>query len=54
MKVVMNEQIIARWIWLYIGGVPLPIPLPFGVFPNQTGRRSGIIAPAYGQSAAWG
>ncbi|MDP4193994.1 MAG: putative LPS assembly protein LptD [Bacteroidota bacterium] len=54
MKVVMNEQIIARWIWLYIGGVPLPIPLPFGVFPNQSGRRSGIIAPAYGQSAAWG
>lgn len=54
MKVVMKEQIIARWIWLYIGGVPLPIPLPFGVFPNQTGRRSGLIAPAYGQSFEFG
>jgi len=54
MKVVLKEQIIAKWIWLYIGGVPLPVPLPFGVFPNETGRRSGIITPAYGQSAAWG
>jgi lipopolysaccharide assembly outer membrane protein LptD (OstA) len=54
MKVVMKSQIIAKWIWLYIGGVPLPIPLPFGVFPNETGRRSGIIAPAYGQSAQYG
>jgi lipopolysaccharide assembly outer membrane protein LptD (OstA) len=54
MKVIMKEQIIARWIWLYIGGVPLPIPLPFGVFPNESGRRSGIIAPAYGQSFEYG
>lgn len=50
MKVILKSQIIGRWIWLYIGGVPLPIPLPFGVFPTQSGRRSGIIAPAYGQS----
>lgn len=51
MKVILKSQIIGRWIWLYIGGVPLPIPLPFGVFPTQSGRRSGLIAPAYGQSA---
>lgn len=50
MKVVQNSQIVAQWIWMYIGGVPLPLPLPFGVFPNETGRRSGIIAPSYGQS----
>ncbi|MCX6149301.1 MAG: putative LPS assembly protein LptD [Ignavibacteriales bacterium] len=54
MKVIMKEQIIAKWIWLYIGGVPLPIPLPFGAFPTQSGRRSGIIAPAYGQSEKQG
>ena len=51
MKVVQNEQIIARWVFMYIGGVPLPIPLPFGVFPNQSGRRSGIIVPSYGETA---
>ncbi len=50
MKVVQNSQIAAQWIWMYIGGVPLPLPLPFGVFPNESGRRSGIIAPSYGQS----
>jgi len=48
MKVIQGDKIIAKWIFMYIGGVPLPIPLPFGVFPNETGRRSGIIAPVYG------
>ncbi len=48
MKVIQRDKIIAKWIWMYIGGVPLPIPIPFGVFPNKGGRRSGIIAPGYG------
>lgn len=47
MKVVNKEQIIAKWIFMYIGGVPVPIPLPFAVFPNNTGRRSGILPPGY-------
>ncbi|MCX6174217.1 MAG: putative LPS assembly protein LptD [Ignavibacteriales bacterium] len=49
MKVIQKDKIVARWIFMYIGGVPFPIPLPFAVFPNETGRRSGIIIPAYGQ-----
>ena len=49
MKVTQKDQIVARWIFMYIGGVPFPIPLPFAVFPNETGRRSGIIIPTYGQ-----
>ncbi len=48
MKVIQKDKIIAKWIFMYIGGVPLPIPLPFAVFPNETGRRSGIIIPRYG------
>ncbi len=48
MKVVQKSQIVARWIFFYVGGVPFPIPLPFAVFPNETGRRSGIIVPTYG------
>lgn len=51
MKVIQNDQIIARWVFMYIEGVPIPVPLPFGVFPNQTGRRSGLIVPAYGETA---
>jgi LPS-assembly protein len=27
--------------------VPIPIYLPFGIFPLKTGRRSGILAPSF-------
>ncbi len=48
MKVVPGDQIVAEPVYLYIADVPI-FALPFGVFPNQRGRRSGIIAPAYGE-----
>ena len=48
MKVIQGDKIIAKWIFVNIGGVPVPIPLPWGVFPNKSGRASGIIAPNYG------
>jgi lipopolysaccharide assembly outer membrane protein LptD (OstA) len=54
MKVIHKEQLIAEWIFLNFGGVPLPIPLPFAVFPIESGRRSGIIIPAFGQSGIYG
>jgi len=54
MKVIQGDEIIARWIFMYIGGVPIPIPLPWGVFPNKTGRASGIIAPSYGNDGTLG
>ncbi|HED07469.1 MAG TPA: LPS-assembly protein LptD [Ignavibacteria bacterium] len=54
MKMVQNEQIVARWVWLYLGGVPFPVPLPFAVFPIRSGRRSGIIIPAIGNDARFG
>ena len=54
MKVVNKEQITAKWIWLHFGGVPFPIPLPFAVFPIESGRRSGIIVPAFGDDATYG
>lgn len=49
MKVIHKDKVIARWIFMYIGGVPVPIPIPFAVFPAEGGRRSGIITPSYGQ-----
>jgi LPS-assembly protein len=40
--------------WAYTGpvhpefeGVPLPISLPFGIFPLSQGRRSGLLAPSF-------
>ena len=28
-------------------GVPIPVYLPFGIFPLKTGRRSGLLAPSF-------
>jgi len=54
MKVMQKDKIIAKWIFMNIGGVPLPIPIPFAVIPNESGRRSGIIIPGYGQDGRRG
>ncbi len=54
MKIIKGDKIIAKWIWMYIGGVPLPVPVPFAVFPLDKGRRSGIVVPTYGQDAKRG
>lgn len=54
MKVIQKEQIVAKWIWLFFGGVPFPVPLPFAVFPIESGRRSGILPPAFGSDATYG
>lgn len=34
---------------LYIEEVPIPIVIPFGFFPQQQGRTSGIRIPTYGE-----
>lgn len=49
MKVIQKDKVFARWIFMYVGGVPFPIPIPFAVFPSEGGRRSGIIVPSYGR-----
>jgi hypothetical protein len=43
-----------RWVYtgpvqLYLFNIPTPLWLPFGFFPNVPGRRSGPLAPSYGQ-----
>jgi hypothetical protein len=54
MKVVHKEQIVAKWVWLHFGGVPFPVPVPFAVMPIESGRRSGIIPPVYGEDGTYG
>jgi len=49
MKVTLRDKVVARPVYLYISDVPI-FALPFGIFPNERGRRSGLIAPAYGES----
>lgn len=50
MKLVIDGRIVAEPIIFYLDGVPV-FALPFGVFPSKAGRRSGIITPAFGESA---
>lgn len=54
MKMIQKQQLIGRWIWLAFGDVPSPIPIPFIVFPLESGRRSGLLAPAIGERAGYG
>lgn len=53
MKVIPGDVVVAEPVFLYIADVPV-FALPFGVFPNRSGRRSGIIAPAYGEDTRLG
>ena len=53
MKVILRDVVIAEPVYFYIADVPI-FALPFGVFPNRSGRRSGLIAPAFGDDARLG
>ncbi|MCB0722558.1 MAG: LPS-assembly protein LptD [Ignavibacteriae bacterium] len=53
MKVIPNDKVIAQNVFLYIEGVPV-FWLPFAVFPNRSGRSSGIIPPTFGSDGTYG
>lgn len=53
MKVIPNNVVIAQSVFLYIEGVPV-FWIPFGVFPNKTGRASGLIVPTFGDDITYG
>ncbi len=49
MKMVRGDKVVGEPIVLRFGDVPV-FALPFGVFSIQSGRRSGILIPVYGDS----
>ena len=49
MKVVDQKWVYTGPIQLYIFNIPMPVWLPFGFLPYQEGRRSGPLAPEYGE-----
>jgi len=53
MKVGVQDKVVAEPVYLYIADVPV-FGLPFVVLPNRAGRRSGIIAPAFGEDGRRG
>lgn len=50
-KILSGNMIVTGPAWITVEDVPLPIALPFGLFPNKKGRSSGLIIPKYGESA---
>ena len=49
MKVVDQTKIFTGPIQLFLFNIPTPLWLPFGFLPAQNTRRSGLLAPTYGE-----
>ena len=49
-KVIPNDKIVTGPMYLEIGGVPTPLGLPFGFFPNTQKQHNGILIPTFGNS----
>ena len=54
MKMITNKMAFTGPAFPEIEGVPLPIGLPFGIFPLSKGRHSGFIAPQFVTSPDFG
>jgi lipopolysaccharide assembly outer membrane protein LptD (OstA) len=50
-QVIPDRKIVSGPAYMVIEGVPIPLALPFGLFPNKSGQRSGILIPRYGEAA---
>ena len=53
-KIIPNDKIVTGPMYLEIAGVPTPLGLPFGFFPNTKRSHSGIIIPEFKNSAQLG
>jgi len=49
-KIIPNDKIVSSFAYLVIRGVPTPLFVPFGFFPNKRGQASGVLIPSYGEA----
>ncbi|MCP4521739.1 MAG: LPS-assembly protein LptD [Cytophagales bacterium] len=47
-KVIPGKRVVTDFFNLYIQDIPVPLGLPFGIFPLSEKKTSGIIVPTYG------
>ncbi len=47
-KIIPGKSVITGPFLLYIGGIPTPLGLPFGYFPDTREATSGILFPKWG------
>ncbi len=48
-KVVPEKEIVTGPFYFVLSDIPVPVGLPFGFFPSQENRTSGVIIPSYGE-----
>lgn len=53
-KVINNKLAVSGLIYPEFEGVPIPIPLPFGIFPLSKGRHSGFLPPQFTTNEQYG
>ncbi|MBA2611852.1 MAG: LPS-assembly protein LptD [Bacteroidetes bacterium] len=53
-KIIPDDKIVTGPMYLEIGGVPTPLGLPFGYFPNSKKQHNGILMPTFGNSSTQG
>ncbi|MCC6369916.1 MAG: LPS-assembly protein LptD [Bacteroidia bacterium] len=53
-KIIPNDKIVTGPMYLEVGGVPTPLGLPFGYFPNTKKQHNGILLPTFGVSPTQG
>jgi lipopolysaccharide assembly outer membrane protein LptD (OstA) len=53
-KFIKDDKIVTGPAYLSFVGVPTVLAIPFGYFPMEKGRQSGIIMPTFGESAIYG
>ena len=49
-KVIPENKIVTGPAYFVVEDVPTPLAIPFGLFPNKKGQRSGIVIPTWGES----
>ena len=53
-KIINNKIAVSGPAYPEFEGVPMPIAIPFGIFPLSRGRHSGILPPQFAQSDDFG
>ncbi|MEH0154612.1 putative LPS assembly protein LptD [Limibacter armeniacum] len=54
LKIVPKKNIVTGPFLFELNGLPLPLGLPFGLFPATQKRASGVVMPSYGEGSTRG
>jgi lipopolysaccharide assembly outer membrane protein LptD (OstA) len=54
LKILPKDKVITGPAFMVVEGVTIPVPIPFGFFPANNEKSSGLIIPNLGQSATQG